>query len=65
MLYSIHKLSCLLQLAIHNHKRGRLIARENIAMRKRDSTGFGRYDLLIAGHNQKKFAGLEQTDVEP
>ena len=53
MLYLIHKLSCLLQLAIHKHKRGRLIAVENVAMRKRDGSEFGRYDLLIAGHNRK------------
>lgn len=53
MLYLVHKLSCLLQLAIHNYKRGRLIAVENVAMRKREGTEFGRYDLLIAGHNWK------------
>jgi hypothetical protein len=53
MLYLIHKLSCLLQLAIHNHKRGRLIAVGNVAMRKRDGSEFGSYDLLIAGHKRK------------
>lgn len=53
MLYLIHKLSCLLQLAIHNHKRGRLIAVENVAMLTRTGANFGSYNLLIAGYKRR------------